>query len=135
MFVLFCFVFFLDEVHLRNWYIGIEKPVWDFKGKKHKSKYEMGNVKSFLGGQSLYVQGPNLFLYNITKRFKSFRAMAPPRFYMPSPLVVVNVGGKLAELDQLFLPWRRWLLAFQVMNFKRLWEILRLIVPATMPYK
>ena len=73
---LFCF--FWDEVHLRNWYIGIEKLVWDFKGKKHKSKYEMGNVKSFLGGQSLYVQRPNLFLYNITKRFKSIGgAMAP----------------------------------------------------------
>ena len=38
--------------------------------------------------------------------------------------VVVKVSGKLIELDQLFLPQRRWLLAFHVMQFKWLWEII-----------
>ena len=89
---LFVFFFFFgmkytwetDTLELKSW-CEISK------GKKHKSKYEMGNVKSFLGGQSLYVQGPNLFLYNITKRFKSIGGShGPPRLYVPLPLLEVS---------------------------------------------
>ena len=80
--------------------------------------------------QRVYIQITHLPLHSFYQCFEfpqrikivHIRTVSVSHLYYHD--VVVKVSAKLIELDQLFLPQRRWLLEFQVMKFKWLWEII-----------